>query len=51
MLSVIAFWIYVVGIPISFGVLVKMADDAGAAMGCFIWPLVALGYLGYRLAP
>lgn len=47
----IAFWVYIAGIPISFGVIMKMADDPSAALGAFIWPAVALGYLGYRLAP
>lgn len=43
--------IYLLGVPVSFGVSVKMAEPPAALFIAPVWPAVALGYVGYRLAP
>lgn len=45
------FAVYIVGVPVSFGVSIKMTQPPAALFIAPVWPAVALGYVGYRLAP
>jgi hypothetical protein len=47
----LAFVAYLIGIPVSFGAALKMAPHPAPMFIAPIWPAVALGYIGYRLAP
>jgi hypothetical protein len=50
-LSAVAFFVYVAGIPVSFGVSLKVTDAPAPLLIAPFWPVVGLGYIGYRLAP
>jgi hypothetical protein len=51
-LAALAFVIYLLGIPVSSGVMFKMdAPGPLPLLAAPVWPVAGLAYVGYKLAP